>query len=610
MASPSTVYERAPSLQSDWKDKFLVVGIDIGTTHSGYVWSFLSDYRTDKTKIQTKTWKGEGKLTTGKTPTCLLLKPDKTFYKFGYEAVKEYTKLVENDQHKKYYYFEKFKMTLYEEKKLSLKSKITDSEGVSFLAVDIFTEAIKCLRDDFLAVIQAKERKIPPSNIFYVLTTPAIWSEKAKDFMRRAGEKAGIAPDHLRIALEPECAGVYVQMLLESLQYTETQRPDVSLHITRSPGLTSEGVEFNPGMTYLVIDMGGGTIDITLYRISASGKLQELDSPTGGPWGSDSINERFKDFIIGLVGAKVFKKFRQECREDYIEWLSDLEHKKCSWDGESNVNLTVPGSLLAMHKEEYGEDFSKSLKQSPYSTDVTALFNKLKMRKEMFEKLFKNTVDNTIAHIKNILKNLSGRVDMFLLVGGFADCDLMRRKIEETFAEKVDAIIYPSAEAVLAILKGSVLYGRDPSIIDTRICRYTYGLDWNEEFDPEKHPIEKKETTDDGDYCKDFFFKLIQKGDSVTSSSSSQIIEAYPRYKDQEKIEFPFYRSETKVSPQFVDEEGCFHLGTLSVELPPEDRTLNSCIKLKVRFGLTELTAEAVDSGDRKCSSRFNLWQN
>ena len=61
-------------LEPHWKDKFLVVGIDIGTSHSGYAWSFKSDYIADKTKIHTKTWKGEGKLTTGKTPTCLLLK--------------------------------------------------------------------------------------------------------------------------------------------------------------------------------------------------------------------------------------------------------------------------------------------------------------------------------------------------------------------------------------------------------------------------------------------------------------------------------------------------------------------------------------------------------
>ena len=48
---------------------------------------------------------------------CLYpLQPDGSFFKFGYDAMKEYSKLVDAYQHKKYHYFEKFKMTLYEEK--------------------------------------------------------------------------------------------------------------------------------------------------------------------------------------------------------------------------------------------------------------------------------------------------------------------------------------------------------------------------------------------------------------------------------------------------------------------------------------------------------------
>ena len=353
----------------------------------------------------------------------------------------------------------------------------------------------------------------------------------------------------------------------------------------------------------------GGTIDITLHKVGASGRLQELDTPNGGSWGSDNINKKVQDFIISLVGAPVYDEFRQECREDFIEWLNDVERHKCTWNGEASINLSLPAALLEMHKTKHDEDLSQSVKSSPHSSGATLKFNKLKMQKGVFETFFKDTIESTIEHINSVISKLQTRkLDMILLVGGFADCELMRKRIDDAFADKVDSIIYPAAEAVLAVLKGSVLYGRDPSIIDTRICRYTYGLDWNEEFDPRKHPRAKKEYTDDGVYCKDIFYKLIQKGDTLTSASSTTI-DAFPRYKSQERIEFPFYRSESSTVPKFVDDEGCFHLGTLSVELPPEDRTLDSCIKLKAMFGLTELTAEATDSTGRKCSSRFNLLQ-
>ena len=72
---------------------------------------------------------------------------------------------------------------------LTLKSTVLDAEGRKFLAVDVFIESIRYLRDSFLDIVQAKRRKIPESDIYYVLTTPAIWSEKAKAFMREAGER-------------------------------------------------------------------------------------------------------------------------------------------------------------------------------------------------------------------------------------------------------------------------------------------------------------------------------------------------------------------------------------------------------------------------------------
>ena len=75
-----------------------------------------------------------------------------------------------------------------------------DSEGRKFPAVDIFAETIRYLKNNFLEIIQATERKIPDTDIFYVITTPAIWSEKAKSFMRKAGEKV--------------CEGVIIMLIL------------------------------------------------------------------------------------------------------------------------------------------------------------------------------------------------------------------------------------------------------------------------------------------------------------------------------------------------------------------------------------------------------------
>lgn len=41
------------------------------------------------------------------------------------------------------------------------------------------------------------------------------------------------------------------------------------------------------GTRYMVVDCGGGTVDITVHELSdRHGTLRELHKATGGPWGS------------------------------------------------------------------------------------------------------------------------------------------------------------------------------------------------------------------------------------------------------------------------------------------------------------------------------------
>jgi hypothetical protein len=94
----------------------LVAAIDFGTTYSGYAFSFRHEYEKDPTKASGKTWYA-GANTPGcslKTSTTILLKPDKTFDSFGYEAENKYVDLAMDKEHAKYYYFRRFKMLLFD----------------------------------------------------------------------------------------------------------------------------------------------------------------------------------------------------------------------------------------------------------------------------------------------------------------------------------------------------------------------------------------------------------------------------------------------------------------------------------------------------------------
>ncbi len=89
---------------------FVVAAIDFGTTYSGYAFSFTRD--PDSIHMMRKWEGGDPGVSNQKTPTTLLLKPNGEFHSFGFGARDFYHDLEELEA-KKWYYFEKFKMSLH-----------------------------------------------------------------------------------------------------------------------------------------------------------------------------------------------------------------------------------------------------------------------------------------------------------------------------------------------------------------------------------------------------------------------------------------------------------------------------------------------------------------
>ena len=99
------------SRTSSPEDKhFVVAAIDFGTTYSGYAFSFTRD--PDSIHMMRKWEGGDPGVNNQKTPTTLLLKPNGEFHSFGFSA-RDYYHDLEESEAKRWYYFEKFKMSLH-----------------------------------------------------------------------------------------------------------------------------------------------------------------------------------------------------------------------------------------------------------------------------------------------------------------------------------------------------------------------------------------------------------------------------------------------------------------------------------------------------------------
>lgn len=93
----------------------------------------------------------------------------------------------------------------------------------------------------------------------------------------------------MSLALEPESAAVYCQY--EAKRFKE-----------------GADKKFIPKSDhYIVLDIGGGTVDIATHSLAAGGII-ELAPSAGNDWGGTRVNKEFEKFLAEFVGDHGFSR--------------------------------------------------------------------------------------------------------------------------------------------------------------------------------------------------------------------------------------------------------------------------------------------------------------
>ncbi|XP_052778665.1 heat shock 70 kDa protein 12B-like [Mya arenaria] len=195
--------------------------------------------------------------------TSVLLNPKGEFDSFGFEAEDSYASKAEDDKHEGWRLFRRFKMILHNNKELSRATTVEDIAGKSHQALPIFSMAIKFLHKHLLQAVANQTVGVLEKEISYVITVPAIWDDNAKEFMRTAAEEAGLDGTRVKLALESEAASIWCE----------------TLDVDTKAALAGTGTQF------MVIDLGGGTADISIQEKKHDGSLKKIHHASGGPWG-------------------------------------------------------------------------------------------------------------------------------------------------------------------------------------------------------------------------------------------------------------------------------------------------------------------------------------
>lgn len=79
---------------------------------------------------------------------------------------------------------------------------------------------------------------------------------------------------------------------------------------------------------YMVADLGGGTVDITVHKKADDGTLEELIPASGGPSGGTSVDKEYEKFLEKIGGEGILRSFARINMEDYLNLFRDFEFKK------------------------------------------------------------------------------------------------------------------------------------------------------------------------------------------------------------------------------------------------------------------------------------------
>lgn len=574
-------------------DSFLMVAaLDFGTTYSGYAFSMKDTFKNNPLNIHAnQAWNSGGKqLLSLKTPTCLLLDKNKEFVSFGYDAENKYVEIVMEEEQDDYYYFHRFKMNLYNNKNIKADMLIEDLTGKSLPAIDVFSSSIKALTSHLKNELELKGTGVLEDDIKWVLTVPAIWSETAKLFMRKSAIQAGISDANLLIALEPEAASIYCQYLpLEKLHGVEER-------------VTTTAV----GKKYLVADLGGGTADITVHEKTCFNTIKEVCKASGNDCGGTSVDGAFFQMLVKIFGAPLLNLLKREDPSSYLDLFREFETVKRTITAAKTgkVNITMPYAALDQFcKRHLGEDLPSTVGTSPFAKQIIMRADKMRVDVDVIKALFKSTIDNIIALIGGVLRDIKSP-DHFdiLLVGGFSDSALLQHGIQKSFPEH--RVIIPE-DAGLSVLKGAVLFGHDPDKITSRILRVTYGTRMLIDFDTSIHDSKRLFTKDGIRKCDFVFQPIANQGEEMKCNTI--IKQTCTTFLDfQNSMFLDIYVSDKK-NPKYTDEGDCTPVGNLLVDIANPSKEIRS-VDVQYCFGNTELSIRAKDrESGKEFKTSFNL---
>ncbi|KAF5263244.1 hypothetical protein FOXYS1_6008 [Fusarium oxysporum] len=447
-------------------DDFIIIGLDFGTTYSGIAWA----YSREPEEIELVTsWDSEFNNCSDveKAPTQLLY-DDKKGTSWGYsipaskDALKWFKLLLLDSDDVPIMVSKSSQMRCAQ--KLLDKMRKDPVEVIACYLRKIWNHAI----DSIQRAVGAELLQKSPFHV--VITLPAIWPPYAQQRMKQAAKTSGIldarscGETKLRFISEPEAAA------LATIK-------DLSKRST-----------IKVGDAVVICDAGGGTVDLISYQIESISPfvVKECVKGDGGLCGGVFLDEQFLELIKRKlvpgswdnVTSAEEKKFLNECWEHGIKPQFSNQNRDWLVDLPDSCDVASSGRKLKRRK-------TLELSSSDILSAYTPIVDKIEALLRRQTQAVKSKLGKSAKYI--------------ILVGGFGRSSYLYSKLQSAFFEST-VLQSRGNKPWSAICRGAVVHGITNHglsatlgvTVGARVARYSYGVRFHTDFDPQKHQLSDK----------------------------------------------------------------------------------------------------------------------
>ena len=252
------------------------------------------------------------------------------------------------------------------------------------------------------------------------------------------------------------------------------------------------------GEPYLIVDCGGGTIDLVVHSRSHDGVIREVAPPSGGLNGGSMVDEAF----LALVRKR---------KPDFDAWAKKNVAKH-------SYNLThwelTKHTFTGQEKTPIGLDLKPPIRDlfaGSSTDDDDDEDDEASIPPEEMARLFEVSVIPILLLIDEQLR-ANPQIRTIIPVGGFSQSKFLHLRIKQRYEKSRNVVLINQGAS--AVVGGSILLGYDHTLLASRCMKKTYGVAFAQPAEPEDPPQDivahngKK-------YCTTRFSVFVSAGQEV-----------------------------------------------------------------------------------------------